>query len=267
MKTIISILTLALTCLFFLPNLHAQNDAGYVIVEYMKVKPGMSEKYLACEKAWKLIHQNRVKEGYITGWEFEEVMFPSGTGSEYDYLTITHLKNWKAINDLNGTWTDQIWANLTRNLTAEQKDVANKAGDYRDIVKREIWTAGDMVFAPGVTKALYRVENFMKIPAGGWEDWVEMESKFVKPVHVKSISMGTRAGWLMGFMILPRGDGYPYQGSTVDYYNTWEDMAKDEGKAWQAVYPGMSEDRIGKKIEATRSIYKTEVRRLVDSVE
>ena len=75
----------------------------------------------------------------------------------------------------------------------------------------------------------------------------------MKPVHVKSIAMGTRAGWLMGFMVLPRGDGYPYQASTLDLYNTWEDMDKDEGKAWQAVYPGMSEDSINKKIESTRS--------------
>lgn len=73
MKTIISILTLALTCLYFHPNLHAQQETGYVIVEYMKVKPGMNDEYRDCERAWKLIHQERVKAGYITGWELEQV--------------------------------------------------------------------------------------------------------------------------------------------------------------------------------------------------
>lgn len=264
MKTFISILTLALTCLFFHPNLHAQNDTEYVIVEYMKVKPGMWEKYLECEQAWKLIHQNRVKAGYITGWELEEVVFPSGTGSEYDYLTITHVKNWKAINDLNGTWTDEIWANLTKNLSAEQKDIANKAGEYRDIVKREIWTASDMVFAPGGKRPVYAVENYMRIPPGGWDAWTDMESKFVKPVHAKSIELGTRAGWLMGYMVMPRGQDYPYHASTIDFYHTWEQMSLNEGKAWEAIHPGVE---LGSRFEATRTITKTEVRRLVDSVE
>ena len=74
MKTIISILTLAVCCLFFHENTIAQNgDTGFVIVEYMKLKPGMNDEYRDCERAWKLIHQERVKAGYITGWELEQV--------------------------------------------------------------------------------------------------------------------------------------------------------------------------------------------------
>ncbi len=94
-----------------------------------------------------------------------------------------------------------------------------------------------------------------------------MATRFAKPVHEKNITKGTRAGWLMGFMVLPRGGGYPYQASTVDFFNSWEDMDKDEGKAWQEVYPGMSEALISKRIESSRSLVKTEVRRLVESVE
>jgi len=263
MKTFISILTLAFICLLFHHNLNAQNDTEYVIVDYMKVKPGMMEKYLECEQAWKLVHQYRLKQGEILGWTLEQVVFPAGTGTEYDYLTITHYKNWKAMN-LDANWYDAVM----KILPAGKREIAGNAGLYRDLVKSEIWTAGDKVFAPGATKQpLYSVENFMKIPAGGWEDWVEMETKFVKPVHEKNIAMGNRAGWLMSFMVLPRGDDYPYQASTVDFYNSWEDMDKAEGKAWEEVYPGMSEDRIGKRIESARTLVKTEVRRLVDRVE
>jgi hypothetical protein len=267
MKTFISILTLAFTCLFFHSNLHAQNDTEYVIVEYMKVKPGMWDKYRECEKAWKLIHQNRVKAGYITGWELEEVIFPSGTDSEYDFLTITHVKNWKAINDLNDTWTDQVWANLTKNLSAEQKDIANKAEEYRDIVKREIWTGGEQVFAPSGKRPIYVVENFMRIPPAGMDAWEKMETEFVMPVHKKSVELGTRAGWMMTNMVLPRGADYPYQASTLDLYDSWEQMGLDEGKAWEAVHPGMDWGKVGQRFNATRTIAKTEVRRLVDQTE
>ncbi|MEZ4955915.1 MAG: hypothetical protein R2825_20320 [Saprospiraceae bacterium] len=261
MKTFIPILTLAFTCLLLHPNLQAQNDNEYVVVEYMKVKPGMWDKYLECEQTWKLVHQYRLNQGLINGWQLEQVVFPAGTGTEYDFLTITHYKNWKAVgSDVN--WYDAAM----KTLPADKRELAENATLYRDLVKSEIWTAGDVVFAPGATMPLYSVENFMKIPASGWDDWVEMESKFVKPVHEKNIAMGNRAGWLMSYMVLPRGDDYPYQASTIDFYNTWEDMDKAEGKAWKEIYPDMSEDRIGKRIEATRTLVKTEVRRLVDFV-
>jgi len=264
MKTFISTLTLAAFSLFFNQNINAQNDeTAYVIVEYMKVKPGMESDYRKCEKVWKLIHQERIKAGLITGWDFEQILYPRGSNTEYDYLTITHLKSWKAIDELDKSWNSKTWANLTKNLSEKQLVLANNANQYRDIVKKEIWRAADIVFAPGDTRPQYAVENFMKIPAGGWDDWVEMETQFVKPVHQKNIKMGNRAGWLIGFMILPRGDDYPYQGSTIDFYNTWEDMEKDESKAWKAIYPSMDPSRVKSRIEATRTLVKTEVRKLL----
>lgn len=267
MKSIKLIFTLAIFCLFFATSLQAQvAEQSYVIVEYMKVKPGMEDQYRDCERVWKLMHQERKKMGLITGWELERVMYPSGINAEYDYLTITHLKNWKGIDELNNSWNQKTWDAMTKNLTAEQKDLADRAEEFRDIVKREIWTAADMAFGPAGGMAPYRVENFMKVPANGWDDWMEMEARFVKPVH-ESIAMGNRAGWIMGFMVFPQGAEQPYDVSTIDFYNTWEDMDKSDQKAWDAVYPDMSKGHIGRRIESTRTLVRKEVRRLVDSVE
>ncbi len=264
MKQIISILALAFFCFSIPNNINAQNsDNEYVIVEYMKVKPGMEDQYIECEKVWKTVHQARKKAGTITGWELERVMYPSGTDTEYDYLVVTHFKNWKAIEA--ATWSS-LSAHIDA-LPADKKAIANKAEEYRDLVKREIWTALDMVFAPGTTRPKYAVENFMKIPIGGWTNWVEMESRFVKPVHEKSIAMGFRSGWLMAPLVMPRGDGYPYQGSTVDFYNSWEDMNKSDQAAWDAVYPGMSDSHSSGRIVGARTLVLTEVRELVDFIE
>ncbi|MBK8557423.1 MAG: hypothetical protein IPL65_17420 [Lewinellaceae bacterium] len=268
MRTLITIFCLAAFSLFFQQSANAQDpNTNYVIVEYMKVKPGMADKYNECEAVWKIIHQARVKMGLITRWDLEQVIYPSGTSTEYDYLTITHLKNWSAFNALNASWDDATWAKLTNGLSAEQLKLANNAEEYRDLVKREIWTAGDAVFAPGAKNPEYRVENYMNVPSSSWNAWVDMETNFVKPVHEKNIAMGNRAGWLMGFMVLPRGDDYPYQASTIDYFNTWDDMNKDEGKAWEAVYPKMTQAQIGQLIDSTRSLARTELRRLVSSTE
>ncbi|MEQ8703620.1 MAG: hypothetical protein RIC19_06860 [Phaeodactylibacter sp.] len=264
MKMYISILTLAWACLFSSQNLHAQEDEqGYAFIEYMKVKPGMMDEYLECEAVWKLIHQYRIKAGLIEGWELEQVMLPRGTGTEYDFLTVTHYKSWDDMGQ-EATWYDAA----LKTLPADKRKIAENAEIYRDIVKTEIWAAGDMAFEEnGTSRPRFIVDNYMKIPAGGWEDWIEMETGLVKPVHKKNIAAGNRAGWVMAFLVLPRGDGLPYQASTMDFYHSWEDMNNDEGAAWETVYPEMSEAYAGRRIESTRTLVRTEVRMLVDFAE
>lgn len=263
MKTIVTILVLAST-IFFNSSLSAQEEEeSYVIVEYMKVKPGMLSEYRDCEAAWKIIHQHRVKEGHITGWELEEVMFPSGANSEYDFLTITHYKNWDAIDVEDA----RNWGTYFDILSADKKDIARDADDYRTIVKREIWTAADKVFSPESTNSEYRVENFMKIPAGGIGDWVDMEINFAKPVIEKSIKNGNRAGWIMAFLVAPSGDALPYQASTVDFYKNWEQLGMRDGSSWEEVYGNLDENMVFSHINGTRTIVKSEIRRLIDSVE
>ncbi|MFK7774415.1 MAG: hypothetical protein AB8F94_19890 [Saprospiraceae bacterium] len=254
---------MAFFCLIFSDNLNAQNDDyGYVVVEYMKVKPGMWKEYRECEKVWKTIHQARVKAGYITGWQLERVLFPSGTDAEYDFVVITNYKNWKAI----GAEDRGTYASLFKALPGDKREIANKAVDFRDLVKKEIWRAEEMIFAKDDARPRYAIENFMSIPTGGWDKWMEMETTFAKPFIKKSMEMGNRAGWLVGNMVLPRGDEFPYQASTIDFYDTWEDMGKSEGKAWQAVYGNMDNEQIGKRIQSSRTIVKSEVRELIDFV-
>jgi hypothetical protein len=259
MKNLISLFVLAVFCLFIQENLIAQDeDTPYVIVEYMKVKPGMQTEYLECEKIWKTIHQYRKGKGLIQGWSLEEVVFPSGTNAEYDYLVVTEYKNWKAMG-AGGSW----YAEAMATLAADQREIAENATDYRDVVKREIWTAPERAFAKDGGRPLYIIENFMKVPTGGLEAWLEMETEFVMPVHEKSIALGIRAGWLAGIMVMPRGADYPYQVSTLDFFNTWEAIDNSEDAAWKAIHPDIDWDEAGKRFNAVRTIVKSEVRKLV----
>lgn len=251
-----------LFAVFFSSGLDAQEEQAFVLAEYMKVKPGMHEKYRECEKVWKRIHEHRLEKGFITGWELERVVSPSGTNAEYDYQTITFYKSWDALDAETG----DDWKSFFEILSEEERVIADQAHLFRDIVKREIWTGQEFTFAPDAENPMYRVENFMDIPAGGWDTWVEMEKKFAKPFIEKSIDMGNRAGWLIASLVLPRGADLPYQASTIDFYNSWEDMGKSDEEAWNAVYADMDEEQISKRINSTRTIVRSEVRRLVDIV-
>ncbi|MEZ5059760.1 MAG: hypothetical protein R2879_22225 [Saprospiraceae bacterium] len=262
MKTLSFYLIAVFLLIAISPTLVAQ-DAGQnpvVVSEYMKVKPGMWDKYMECERVWKKIHQYRKDQGMISGWELERLVFPSGTGNEYDFLTITHFPSWDGID--NEAWYEQALATLSE----DEKKIAMAAEDYRDLVKREIWTAGDMAFGKIEKSPKYRVENYMKLPNGGMEDWAKMETEFVKPVHQKNIEKGNRAGWLMAYMILPRGTEQNYQVSTIDFFENWKDMDSDEGAAWREVHPDLDWNTLDEKFERTRTIVKTEVRVLVEEI-
>lgn len=265
MKFLITTLTLALCCLVLPTDLHAQeDDQGYVIVEYMKVKPGMYDQYLECESIWKTIHQERQKAGIIEGWELEEVLYPSGTDNEYDFITITFFKNWDAIGKMGESWNEETWNKVTQSLSSEQEEIADRAEEFRDIVKREIWTAADMAFGTeGDDQPKFRVENFMQIPSNGWDAWMEMETELAKPVHVKNIELGNRAGWALTILVMPHGAGLPYQASTVDFYDSWEQMNSNEGAAWETTHPNMSEEQVNSRIEGTRTLVRSEARMLI----
>ncbi len=254
MKALTSILSLAACCLFF-SNLDAQG--GYALCDYMKVKPGMYDKYLECEKAWKTIHQNRVKQGKIKWWHVEEVLYPAGTNTEYDFIVITYVENWDAIGHLWDNWDAEQKA-----LPANLKPLVENTEMYRDRVKSEIWRDRDFITKKDF-KDNYIVENFFKVPPGGWDDYVEMETRFVKPVHQKNIDLGNRAGWNLNYMVVPQGAGQAYDCSTIDFYDKWEDMDNDDGKAWQTVYPGMTDAHISKRVEATRTLVRQDIRQVI----
>lgn len=261
MTFIKSTFILAFVSILFAFNINAQEDEAHVVVEYMKVKPGMMNKYLECEAVWKTLHQHRVKSGAITGWELEQVLYPSGTNHEYDYVTITHYKSWDAIDA-------EDWNKYDNVLSEKDYEAAMDAYLYRDCVKREIWTAGERVFTPDGKRPEIMIENFMNIPAGGFNAWHDMELEIAKPIMEKSVKNGTRAGWMTTFKVLPRTWGEDeYQVSTLDIYEDWSQMNIGDGKAIEALHPGKTMSDVFGNFSSVRTILRSEVRRLVDYVE
>lgn len=251
-------------CLLLLCSLlySATLQAQLAVVEYMKVKPGMWEKYLECEQAYKIIHQERVEKGYILSWQLDQVLFPSGANTEYDFITVTEIKDLQALETVNDHWDE-----LIEGAPADQLELLSNADDYRTLVKREVWEILDYVPTPGDQRPKYILDNYMRVPAGGWQAYVEMESKFVKPIHEKSAAAGNRAGWLLAAMVLPQGDDFAYQASAVDFFHTLPDMTNDNSPFWKEVYPNMSDEEIGKRIESARTVAKRELRVIVDYTE
>ena len=76
------------------------------------------------------IHQARIKAGEMKNWHFMSRLFPSGTDSQFDFVTINVFaqKDWK--------WNSQIVESTLG------KEAAAKLGDpttIRTNVREELW--------------------------------------------------------------------------------------------------------------------------------
>jgi hypothetical protein len=246
---------------------NAQADKRqYVIIEYMKVKPAMRGNFLKLQKEiWKKVEQERVKQGKIKCWELYEVLYPSGSSAEYDYVMYHKVTGWNAIEAI-GEGNDEIFKKL---LSKEQLAMMDKSDETEQMVKKEIWQVEDKIArADYVPPSKYHLANFMSVADGKWDDYMEMEKTLVKPIHEEQARIGGRAGWSLLALREPDGAARAYQASTMDFFDRWADIgANDLSDFYSQIHPGKSPEYITRQITGTRSLIRQEIRRLVDYVQ
>src|SRR5580765_4368218 len=72
----------------------------YTALAYIKVKPGKTDSYLDLIRTYsKKAFQAQVKEGAILGWYLNQVLMPSGTNVEYDFVGVTITMNLQEVLD------------------------------------------------------------------------------------------------------------------------------------------------------------------------
>jgi hypothetical protein len=107
------------------------DPSSYVWVQFMKPKEGKRSEYSKMEKdTYTKIHQARIKAGEMKNWHFMSRVFPSGTDSDFEFVTINVFpqKNWK--------WNNKIVED------ALGKEAAAKLSDpttIRTNVREELW--------------------------------------------------------------------------------------------------------------------------------
>ena len=154
MKTIIqTLLAISISTLSF-SNVQAQDQdrpTSYHVVDYMKVKPGMHDEYIACEKAWKKIHEAKKAAGMLDDWALVSVLSPSGANVEYDFITRNQFDGEdKLAAYFEGPFMPENWQ---ANLTKEELDLIDRTNEFRTLVKTEVWRTADAVFAEDMTNS------------------------------------------------------------------------------------------------------------------
>jgi L-rhamnose mutarotase len=271
MKTTIFLVALFLGAQLFSQTTPTPPTPMFFIVETMKSKPGKSAEYVKAEmEVWKRLHQERKKMGLIGAWYFYAVRYPAGTNTAYDYVTVTRVEGMKKVEN---PWGNMLSGDAAKLLTKEQFAVANNTEQLRDLTTHALYFGSDFVSADpkNTTPAKYHMVNFMKVKEGMEEEYYNMETKIVKPMHVEMMKAGGgRAAWGLYSRVAPGGDGQPFDFVTTDFYNKWEDISGGNGdfrKTLEKVHPNMSPEFYSKRITECRHLVNQELWELLDYVQ
>jgi hypothetical protein len=107
------------------------DPSTYVYVQFMKPKEGKeSESYDMEKKTYVKVHQERIKSGEMKNWHFMSRIFPCGTDSPFDFVTIN------VFPVKNPGWNSKMVENaLGKEETAKLADPTT----IRTMVREELW--------------------------------------------------------------------------------------------------------------------------------
>jgi hypothetical protein len=225
---------------------------SFAIVEQMKVAPGQDSTYLELEKAWKPLHEARVKAGLAQGWYLYRVTSPSGSSADHNYVTVGLYGTFAAMEN---PYPQELVAKVV-----PAKDMAafdKKTLAAREFVRGETWQMLGGLPEAAISKPapFLRVE-YMRVPPGGDAAYTAVEKEWRK-IHEVRIKDGTVANWGFYGRVLPGGTDYPYSYATVTGYSHFKDMnGFDFAAAVQKAGLGSAtelEERTGKARDLVRA--------------
>lgn len=269
MRNLLTLLLLAILSWSFHPNQAFTQDEEpntYLVVDYMKVKPGMGQEYLEMEAVWKKLHTARIDAGKTNGWAVLEILMPYGANNEYNFVTVQLYKGEKQLsNYFDGTMME----GADKILSKEEWAVVEHTLKLRDMVKTEVWQMRSGASADDWKEGTIQIFNFFALKEGkmGW-DHGKVENEIWLPIHQLRIDDDLMEGWGLYSLDLPYGASLPYDDATIDFYSSMEQyLAPYDWEAYtKKAHPEGDMDEMWKKTQEIVSLELAEIRRVVDSV-
>jgi hypothetical protein len=194
-------------------------DNLFLVFEMMDVDNDQESAYWDTEDFWEKIHQQRVNNDEIIGWDLWQLL-PGGEDQGYQYATVTLFKDKVSMFKGGG----DLWENAKAaypNMTEEDLNKKlNSAGDTRDLAVRiymeEIaTTTGDFELKVG-SVAFF---DFMKVEMGNYAAYEKAEMEVFQPSHQKQVDAGNKGSWSLIRYVLPVGSDTYASHMTVNMFN------------------------------------------------
>jgi hypothetical protein len=203
--------------ILFSGNMIAQ-DKIYLLFEFMKVDNEQETSYGETESFWQKIHDQRVKNGDITGWDLWSLQ-PGGEDQGYQYLTVQVFKDPVKMFQGGG---DLMAAAKTAYPAMSEQDLINKLNQSaksrglaaRFYLEQIDLTKGKFDMPLGTVAQI----NLMKAGMDNYEKYENAESKTFKLDHQKQVDKGNRASWELLRVMSPSGSAAYASHFTVDMF-------------------------------------------------
>ena len=218
-------------------------DPLYLTFELMKVEEGMGSDYWETETVWEKLHEQRVKNGDIIGWDLWSLS-PSGTEQGHQYMTVTLFSD--PVKMMNGGDFDKAMEGAYSNMPQKERDLKmEQTVKSRDLAVRiflvKISGVGEDYEMPLGTIGQI---NFMKAKQGQADTYEDMESKAFKSIHENRISKGGMESWgLLRNMLGYVTEAYASH-ITVDMFKDWNqyfngsgnmELTPEQQEAWNKI--------------------------------
>lgn len=234
----------------------------FIRIDYLYVAPESEREYHDLEvKIWKELHQQLKESGKIKNWRLYKLIFPGGTKSDYNYMSIT-------VADSLDIFSESTFNQISEELPEDEKfDSARQRTDWiQEVVFSELWQlnnqSGDSSF---IHNSKYYGMDYMNVTEGRSYDYLMLEDDVARPIHEERIENEQMNGWQVFTLISPGGTEYGYNYATGNFYSTLDDIRYGfTDDAVLNAHPGTDIPELFDLIYRTRNLVRSELWELVD---
>jgi len=176
-------------------------DKLYLMFEFMKVDNEQESDYMETESFWEKIHEQRVKNGDIIGWDLWSLQ-PGGENQGFQYLTVNLYDDPVKMFEGSGDFMKAVKAAYPDLSKEDLEEKFNSTAKSRDLAVRiyleEIAvTKGDFELTIGTVASI----DMMKVEFGNSGAYEKAEKEVFQPMHQKQVDAGAKGSWgLLRFM-------------------------------------------------------------------
>ncbi len=240
----------------------------YVAFNYIKAKPSKGGKYVDLIKNYSTkILSYAVEVGAFSGWYFYEVRMPTGSATEYDFVAVSVVNDFKFLFEEPGTYADIMKKAIPGISDETLKTIAEEFESSRISVKREIFTrTSDLV--PNASPSKYARVDFNMSAEGKESDYIKMETELLAPIHKEIVAMGAYNDWELYKKILPKDSRSDFDYVAVDFMNDINTIVNlNYGVIAKRVMPDVDLKNMWSTVGGTRKVVRGEIWELVEYVD
>jgi len=228
----------------------------YFEIACFKAKTDKARVYF---RDWaKPIHDEMIKRGIISDWEFYTVDYPNGSDCDCNYRAVRVFKGLKSLDKIKSR---ELREEIVMHIWPDKSlaDVYAEFSKNVDFKYAEVFHLKDAV-VPNKTTSELSIVNFMDVKAGQWDKYLEMEREVFKPVHSKAHKNGAMVDWFVAEREMPYGVNFKTDYITVDKFNSYEEIGLFRLlDLFSTVHPTKDGKKVMAEMATVRKLLKSEI--------